>query len=83
MQLFREYAVAHPEANWLALYKDGTNFVPPPKILKISYAINALIIRQLEKEKGFPAVLELLNCGRKENGDANYFAAVQRLTGVR
>ncbi|HMI62902.1 MAG TPA: hypothetical protein VK518_18420, partial [Puia sp.] len=64
------------------LYKDGTNFVAPPKILKISYAINALIIRQLEKEKGFPAVLELLNCGRKENGDANYFAAVRRLTGI-
>jgi len=82
MQLFKEYAAAHPEANWLTLYKDGTNFVAPPKILKISYAINALIIRQLEKEKGFPAVLELLNCGRKENGDANYFAAVRRLTGI-
>lgn len=82
MQLFREYADAHPDANWLALYKDGTNFVAPPKILKISYVINALIIRELEKEKGFPAVLELLNCGRKEKGDANYFAAVQRLTGV-
>jgi hypothetical protein len=80
--LFREYADAHPDANWLALYTDGTNFVAPPKILKISYAINALIVRELEKEKGFPAVLELLNCGRKENGDANYFAAVQRLTGV-
>lgn len=82
LSLFREYAAAHPDADWLALYKDGTNFVPPPKILKISYAINALIVRELEKEKGFPAVLELLNCGRKENGDANYFAAVQRLTGV-
>ena len=82
LRMFREYADVHPNADWLALYKDGTNFIPPPKILKISYAINALIVRKLEKEKGFPAVLDLLNCGRKENGDANYFAAIQRLTGV-
>ncbi|HEY6901068.1 MAG TPA: hypothetical protein VI233_10510, partial [Puia sp.] len=82
LRLFKEYAAAHPDADWLSLYKDGTNFIPPPKILKISYAINALIVRQLEKEKGFGAVLELLTCGKKEAGDANYFAAVERLTGV-
>ena len=56
--------------------------MPGPKILKISYAINALIVQQLEKEKGFSAVLELLNCGKKEKGDANYFAAIKRLTGI-
>jgi hypothetical protein len=82
LRLFGEYAAAHPDADWLALYKAGTNFIPPPKILKISYAINALIVRQLEKDKGFPAVLELLTCGKKEQGDGNYFAAVRRLTGV-
>jgi hypothetical protein len=82
LRLFREYARAHPDADWLALYKEGTNFIPPPKILKISYAINALIVQRLEKEKGFPAVMELLTCGKKEPGDANYFAAVRKLTGV-
>lgn len=82
LRLFSEYAAAHPDADWLKLYKEGTNFIPPPKILKISYAINALIVQELEKEKGFPAVMELLTCGKKEVGDANYFSAVQRLTGV-
>ena len=82
LRLFREYAKAHPDADWAALYKEGTDFIPRPTNLKISYAINALIVQQLEKEKGFPAVLELLNCGKKEQGDANYFAAVRRLTGV-
>jgi len=82
LRLFREYARAHPDADWLALYKEGANFIPPPKILKISYAINALIVQRLEKEKGFPAVMELLTCGKKEPGDANYFAAVRKLTGV-
>ncbi|MBS1660571.1 MAG: hypothetical protein JST68_05925 [Bacteroidetes bacterium] len=82
LRLFKEYAAAHPDADWVSLYKEGTNFIPPPKILKISYAINALIVRRLEKEKGFGAVRELLMCGKKEVGDANYFAAVRRLTGV-
>lgn len=82
LRLFKEYAAAHPDADWVNLYKEGTNYIPPPKILKISYAINALIVRQLEKEKGFGAVKELLTCGKKEAGDANYFAAVEKLTGV-
>jgi len=82
LRRFREYAAAHSDADWLTLYKDGVDFVPGPKTLKISYAINALIVGQLEKEKGFSAVLELLNCGKKEKGDANYFAAIKRLTGV-
>lgn len=82
LRRFREYAAAHSDADWVALYKDGADFVPGPKVLKISYAINALIVGQLEREKGFSAVLELLNCGRKEKGDANYFAAIKRLTGI-
>lgn len=82
LRRFREYAAANPGADWAALYRDGTDFVPGPKILKVSYAINALIVQQLEKEKGFSAVLELLNCGKREKGDANYFAAIRRLTGV-
>jgi len=82
LRRFREYAAAHPDADWVALYRDGVDFVPGPKILKVSYAINELIVQHLEKEKGFSAVLELLNCGKKEKGDANYFAAIKRLTGV-
>jgi hypothetical protein len=82
LRRFREYAASHPDADWVALYKDGVDFVPGPKILKISYAINALIVERLENEKGFSAVLELLNCGKKEKGDANYFAVIKRLTGV-
>jgi hypothetical protein len=82
LRRFREYAASHPNADWVALYKDGTDFVPGPKILKVSYAINALIVQQLEKEKGFPAVLELLSCGKREKGDANYFTAIKRLTGI-
>ena len=76
------YAGEHPDADWLGLYKDAANLAPPPKIVKISYAINALIIQQLDKEGRWPAVIALLSCGPKEPGDANYFAALKTITGV-
>jgi hypothetical protein len=33
-------------------------------------------------EKGFPAVMKLLGCGKKEPGDENYFKALDKLTGI-
>jgi len=80
--LMKEYQAGHPGADWLALYKDGINVIPPPKIIKISYIINALIVQRLEKDRGFAAALPLLCCGPKEPGDANYFAALRTVTGV-
>ena len=46
------------------------------------YIVNALIIEKLEKEKGFTAVWELLNCGPAQAGHENFYAALQRLLGI-
>lgn len=46
------------------------------------YIVNALIIEKLEKEKGFSAVWELLNCGPAQAGHENFYALLQRLWGV-
>jgi len=82
LKLIQDYRTAHPGADWLSLYKDGTNLIPPPKIIKISYAINALIGQRLERDKGFAASLPLLCCGPKAAGDTNYFVALEKTTGV-
>jgi len=81
-RLFLEYAVAHPDADWLALYKGGTAYVSGQKPLYVPYVINALIVRRLEREKGFAATLALLTCGPRQKGDANYFAALKQVVGV-
>ncbi|MBD1363463.1 hypothetical protein IDJ77_06545 [Mucilaginibacter sp. ZT4R22] len=81
--MFNVYVKDNPGADWLQLYLDGKNYYNDGgKIFKISYMINALIVQKLEKEKGFAAVIELLSCGKKEAGDANYFKALEKLTGI-
>lgn len=63
---FLSYAAAHPAANWEALYKASENFANGDKPLKVTYAINALIVENIEKEKGFNAVMNLLGCGTRQ-----------------
>ena len=82
LRLFKEYAAAHPDADWLALYKSGVDYVHTMRPLKIGYTINALIVQRIEKEKGFTATLPLVSCGRQQKDEANYFAALKEVTGV-
>ena len=82
LRLFREYAAAHPDADWLALYKDGTAYMKGQKPLYVAYVINALIVQRLEKDKGFAAALPLVACGPRQKGDGNYFTALKRVCGV-
>jgi hypothetical protein len=80
---FRRYAANNPGGNWLELYNASKNFDPTGKYpLNVDFAINALIAQKLEREKGFPAVIELLSCGRKQKDNGNYFAALKKLLQV-
>ena len=82
LTMFKAYAAANPKADWLALYKNGTNFAVRPWPLGVANVINSLIVQRLEKEKGFFAALPLLTCGQRQAGDANYFAALKQVVGV-
>jgi hypothetical protein len=83
LQKFLAFANAHPDADWLALYNESKNFESAPASpLNVDFAINALIIQRLEQKKGFAAVMELLRCGKKEAGNENYFAALERVAGI-
>ncbi|MEC5145259.1 hypothetical protein [Chitinophaga sp. 212800010-3] len=83
LDTIRHYASIHPDANWLNLYNESFNFSAanqPP--LNADFMINALIVKMIEKEKGFPKVMELLCCGKAESGNENYFRALTRITGI-
>ena len=79
----RQYAANNPNADWFKLYTpETTKFEDDERPMYIAYALNALIVQKLEKEKGFEPVKELLGCGKRETGDENYFRALETVTGI-
>jgi hypothetical protein len=83
LKTFKEKVANNPKSDWLSLYEGYYNFgESKEKHLIVSYLINALIVEKLEKEKGFPAVMELLSCGKYEKGNDNYFKVLEKLTGI-
>jgi hypothetical protein len=79
---FMLYVRKHPDADWLSLYKNGDKFRMGKYQNAIANILNAFLVKKIQQEKGFSAVMELLSCGPREKGDANYFAALQKITGI-
>ncbi|MCX6185668.1 MAG: hypothetical protein NTU43_01565 [Bacteroidetes bacterium] len=83
LKRFKQYAAENKNADWLVLYNESKNYDEKAKFpLNVDFVINALIIQNLEKEKGFPAVMELLSCGKKEKDNENYFKDLERICGI-
>jgi len=82
---FKKYARENPNADWLAIYTSDKNKAfgsVRGRPFIISDAINALIVQKTEHEKGFAPVIQLLGCGPVQTGDDNYFAALEKATGI-
>jgi len=71
------------DKDWLKAFNENKNFGADQRYhLYVSYVINALIVQQIEKEKGFDAVKDLLSCGKHEDSNGNYFKALEKITGI-
>ncbi len=46
------------------------------------YIVNALLVKKIEKEKGFAGVWTLLNVGPAEKGNEKYYQTLEKLTGI-
>ncbi len=84
---FKEKVASNPKTDWLtlALYETPqVNFgESQQKHLMADYVVNALLVEKIEKEKGFPAVVEFLCSGKnKKGGSENYFIVLEKLTGI-
>jgi hypothetical protein len=79
---FMVYVHQNPHADWVSLYKNGDKFNMGNYQNAIAYILNALLVEKIQQEKGFPPVMKLLSCGNREKGDANYFVALQKITGI-
>ena len=83
-EIFKQFkAYMGDNMDWLTAFTENKNFAPTQQYhLYVSYVINALLAQKMEKEKGFPAVMEFLSCGKYEAGNDNYFRALEKITGI-
>ena len=80
---FRAYAQARLTEDWFANYASAASVstaAQPP--LLVRYVLNALIVEELERTKGFGAVKELVSCGKYEKTNAQYFQTLKRVAGI-
>jgi hypothetical protein len=82
LAMFKKYAADNPNADWLALYISSQKLTGDNKPIYIAYILNALIVQKIEKEQGFSAALPLISCGKRQTGDDNYFAALDKVAGI-
>lgn len=69
--------------DWLKAFTDNKNFGPNQQYhLYVAYVIDALIAEKIEKEKGFPAVLQLITSGKREPDNIKFFKALDKITGI-
>jgi hypothetical protein len=80
---FKDKVANDKNADWVVFKEKPLNFgESQAKDLMVDHVVNALIVKELEKEKGFSAVWELLNCGKYEKGNENYYKSLEKLTGI-
>ena len=82
-KIFKAKVANDKNADWAGFKEKPLNFgESEEKDLMVDHIVNALIVKKLEKEKGFSAVWELLNCGKYEKGNENYYKSLEKLTGI-
>ncbi|MCJ8154576.1 hypothetical protein MKJ01_12455 [Chryseobacterium sp. SSA4.19] len=80
---FRDAYLGSKKTDWLSLYGNKENFSLPSTPIYFENLINGIIIKKIEKEKGFGSVLQLLTCGKFNPEDQeNYFKTLEKVSGI-
>ncbi len=83
LKTFKDKVAINKTTIWSDVKENSVNFgESQEKHLMADYVVNALIVKKLEKEKGFSAVWELLICGKWEKGNESYYKTLEKLTGI-
>jgi len=82
-KLFKEKVASNKNTNWMEVKEQPLNFsTDPTRPMMADYVVDALLLKKIEKEKGFDGVWEFLNCGPYEKGNENFYKALEKLTGI-
>lgn len=80
--MFKDKVASNKNTNWTEIKETPLNFNTPEIYLYADYVVNALLVKKIEKEKGFAGVWELLNVGPFEKGNEKYYQTLEKLTGI-
>jgi hypothetical protein len=79
---FKEQIAINKSVNWTEIKETPVYFKTKEFNNSADFIINALLIKKIEKEKGFASVWELLNVGPFEKGNDKYYQTLEKLTGI-
>ena len=79
---FKRQIASNKNTNWAEIKENPVFFTTKEFKNSADYIINALLVQKIEREKGFAGVWELLNCGKYEKGNENYYKVLEKLTGI-
>lgn len=79
---FKEQVANNKNTNWVEIKENPINFKTKGIENSADYIVNALLVKMIEKEKGFAGVWELLNVGPFEKGNEKYYQTLEKLTGI-
>ncbi|MCC6282266.1 MAG: hypothetical protein IT262_16805 [Saprospiraceae bacterium] len=79
---FKEQIASNKNTNWLEIKETPVSFKTGNFSNQADYIVNALLVKKIEKEKGFAGVWELLNVGPFVKGNEKYYETLEKLTGI-
>lgn len=79
---FKEQIASNKSINWMEIKETPISFKTGNYSNTADYIVNALLVKKIEKEKGFAGVWELLKVGPFEKGNEKYYQVLEKLTGI-
>lgn len=79
---FRAQILSNKNINWIEIKETLVSFKTGNFSNRVDYIVNALLVKKIEKEKGFSGVWELLTVGPFEKGNDKYYQTLEKLIGI-
>lgn len=82
LKAFKEQIANNKSVDWTDIKETPVKFKTGNYTNPANYIVNAILVKKIEKKKGFSEVWELLNVGPFEKGNEKYYQTLEKLTEI-